>query len=188
MKQLKLVICAIVALFLSACGSLSVLKPSLHSGKLEKVGILFSHVPCAECDAVLGLLDANMQTQEVVLTGKVHANQAGYLIAVLGTSGTQASEGLRLNVEQSKAITSFDYLPFLTQAVNKYTQQKFQCASLWDKTYAWRIDGRQPILTVDLSNPFSNDSGTIHLEYDGLNQQLLSADTPEHLNPCQLGH
>jgi hypothetical protein len=190
MKNIKTMLLLAFSLVLSGCASFS---GDPHPGKLERVGVLLvkNCQQGSECDQ-FSLLEPDMRTRRVSLSGNIDASLKGRLIAVLGqglakkdASGQGGMESI--NVEQSKAITDFDYQPFLSKAVSDYTQKNYQCVSFWDQSYAWRLDGRQPLLIATLGHPSGEDSGTVKLEYDGLNRALLSAErTPVDVNPCQL--
>lgn len=186
MNKLKWLLLIVSGVVLGGCSSLS--QNTAHSGKLERVGVLLVQ----DCDgdsscSKLSLLEPDMQTRRVALSGKVDAALQGRLIAVLGT-GSGGKNGLELvRVEQTRAITEFDYQPFLNQAVADYIQKKYACTSFWDQSYAWRLDGRQPVLIASLSHPFEPASGKLNLEFDGLTQAMLSAKSdPDTANPCQL--
>ena len=185
MKKYKFAVIVFTTMILSGCASFS---SDPHPGKLERVGVLLVK-DCqnqASCDAY-SLLQPDLHTRRVALEGNIDASLRGRLIAVLGKQ-MPAKDGMEsINVEQSKAITQFDYLPFIRQAVADYVQQNYQCVSLWDQSYAWRLDDRLPVLIATLINPFEENSGMLHLEYDGLSKTLLSAEsTPDNANPCRL--
>ncbi len=189
MKNIETMLLLAFSLVLSGCASFS---GDPHPGKLERVGVLLvkNCEQGSECDQ-FSLLEPDMRTRRVSLSGDIDASLKGRLIAVLGkglakTDGSGHGGMESIEVEQSKAITDFDYQPFISNAVSDYTQQNYQCVSFWDQSYAWRLDGRQPLLFATLSHPSGADSGTVKLEYDGLNRALLSAErTPADLNPCQ---
>jgi hypothetical protein len=185
MKNYNTVLFLAASLLLSGCASLS---GDPHPGKLESVGVLLvkNCVQSSEC-AQYSLLEQDMQSRSVALSGNMDASLKGQLIAVLGKEVSNTSEMKSIIVEQSKSITDFDYQPFLSQAVAEYTKQNYQCMSFWDQSYAWRLDGRQPVLIATLSHPEGAGSGRVTLEFDGLNKALLSADrSPEDANPCKL--
>lgn len=186
MNKLKWLLLIVSGVVLGGCSSLS--QNTAHPGKLEHVGVLLvqnckGDVSCSK----YSLLEPDMQMQLVALSGKVDAGLQGRLIAVLGT-GSGGQNGLDLiRVEQTRAITEFDYKPFLNQAVTDYIQKKYDCTSFWDQSYAWRLDGRQPVLIANLSHPFEPASGKLNLEFDGLTKAMLSAKSvPDSANPCQL--
>ena len=185
MKNYKILVLLAAGLVLSGCASMS---GDPHPGKTERVGVLLvkNCQQNSEC-AQYSLLEQDMRTRQVALNGDIDASLKGRLIAVLGTEVPMQAGLQSIEVEQSRAITEFDYRPFISEAVSDYTQQTYQCVSLWDQAYAWRLDGRQPILIATLSHPSGVESGRLTLEYDGLNKALLSAQSePENANPCQL--
>ncbi len=174
MKNYKTVLFLAAGLLLSGCTSLS---GDLHPGKLERVGVLLVK-NCSQssgCDQY-SLLEPDMQSRLVALSGNVDASFKGHLIAVLGKESSNTSKLKSINVEQIKSIIDFDYQPFLSQAVVNYTKENFQCMSLWDQSYAWLLEERQPILIATLRHPDGADSGMLALRFDGLSKALLSAD------------
>jgi hypothetical protein len=187
MKNYKSGLLLLASWMLSACASFS---SGPHPGKLERVGVLLVQ-NCqnsnSDCDE-FSLLEPDMHARRVTLSGNIDASLTGKLIAVLGKEELPKRSGMEsIIVEQTKAITSFDYQPFIRQAVSDYVQENYFCSSLWDQNYIWRLDNRQPILIASLSNSFEPDLGTIRLEYDGLKRDLLAAErTPGDTNPCQL--
>lgn len=185
MKHLKYLLSGALSLLISGCASFS---GDPHPGKLERVGVLLVKT-CqsgSDCDQFT-LLEPDLQSRRVSLSGNIDASLKGRLIAVLGTELPEHNGMQAVEVEQSKVITEFDYQPFLSQAVSDYTQLNYQCVSLWDQSFAWKLDGRQPILIATLSHPFEENQDRIILEYDGLTRALLSADrTPDETNPCLL--
>jgi len=185
MKNCKYILFLAVSLVLSGCASVT---GDPHPGKLERVGVLLvkNCEQSSEC-VQFSLLEPDMQARHVALSGNIDTSLKGYLIAVLGTELPQQNGMQSIDVEQTRAITEFDYLPFLSQAVAEYTQQNFQCNTFWDQSYAWKLDGRQPVLMVTLSHPKGADAGVVELHYDGLNKALLSANSsPDGANPCQM--
>lgn len=185
MNKTIILLSAMASLILTGCATFSA---NPHPGKLEQVGVLL--VKNCQTDASCSsysLLEPDLQQRLVALSGTIDDSLKGRLIAVLGTDAGKQNGLQLLSVEQIKAITDFDYQPFLSQAVADYTQQQYGCASFWDQSYAWRLDGRQPVLIASLNHPLDPDSGRLVLEFDGLNQALLSANSqPNDANPCQL--
>ena len=186
MHKIKWLLLIALGVMLGGCGSFS--GNAQHPGKLERVGVLLLQ-NCTSDDACakFSLLEADMQSRHVALAGRIDAGLQGQLIAILGV-GSGEQNGLELiQVEQTREITQFDYKPFLDTAVADYVQKQYSCTSLWDQKYAWRLDGRQPVLISTLTNPLMPDAGMIHLEFDGLTKSLLAANSePESANPCQL--
>lgn len=186
MNKIKWLLLIVLGIVLSGCGSFSGNTP--HPAKLERVGILLVQ-DCAEdgtCSK-FSLLEPDMRSRSVALTGSIDAKLQGRLIAILGAGTGGENELERVQVEQTRAITEFDYKPFLDTAVADYVQNTYACASLWDQSYRWRLDVRQPIFIAELSNPLAPDSNSITLEFDGLTKAMLSARSePENANPCQL--
>lgn len=159
-----------------------------HPGKLERVGVL-QVVDCREDTTCVrySLLGTDMHTRDSALGGAINGSLKGRLIAVLGTDAGQEGGLQHVNVEQTRAITDFDYQPFLRRATADYVQAHYHCTSFWDQSYAWRLDGRQPVLIATLGNPFEAAQGTLELEYDGLTRKLLTAQSrPGPVDPCQL--
>lgn len=187
MNKIKWLSLILVGMVLSGCSSFSA--NTQHSGKLERVGVLL--VQACESDAScseFSLLEPDMQSSSVALTGRIDPALQGQLIAILGV-GSGKKNGMELvQVEQTRAITTFDYKPFLDMAVADYVQNQYACVSLWDQSYRWRLDKRQPVLIATLSNPLFPDSAmTLQLEFDGLTKSLISAHgEPQEVNPCQL--
>jgi len=185
MKNIKWLLLAVLGTGLSACSTFT---PDTNPDKTERVGVLLAQ-NCegqADCDS-FSLLDKDMATQIAALGGKLNRSLNGRLIAVLGKGQVGANGLERISVEQTHAITQFDYQPFLNDAVARYVQQQYACISYWDQSYAWRLQDRQPILIASLSNPFDPDAGRITLEFDGLSKAMLSARAvPQTANPCQL--
>jgi hypothetical protein len=185
MKNYKSIVLLAVSLVLSGCASVS---GDPHPGKLERVGVLLVNNCTQRSECVpFSLLEPDMQARHVALSGNIDAALGGYLIAVLGTE-LPSTNGMELiDVGQTRAITEFDYQPFLAQAVSEYTQQNFQCISFWDQSYSWKLDGRQPVLMVSLSHPQGAAEGIVELHYDGLSKALMSANSsPDGANPCRL--
>jgi hypothetical protein len=185
MKNYKIILFLAVSLALTGCASVS---GDPHPGKLERVGVLLvkNCAQSSEC-VQFSLLEPDMRARHVALSGNIDVSLKGRLIAVLGTELPQQNGMESIDVEQTRAITEFDYQPFLSQAASEYTQQNFQCISFWDQSYAWKLDGRQPVLMVTLSHPGGADAGVVELHYDGLNKALLSANSsPDGANPCQM--
>jgi len=185
MKNSKWVFLVLTVLGLSACASIA---PNPHPGKSERVGVLLVQDCQGELDcSQFSLLGPDLQSQSVALTGNIDPGMGGRLVAVLGVAVGEKNSLPLLQVEKVRAITDFDYLPFLSQAVSGYTQQTYSCASLWDQSYDWRLDGRQPVLIATLKQPSDPEQGNLQLQYDGLTQKLLSARLmPPDANPCQL--
>lgn len=185
MKNYKSMLFLATSLLLSGCASFS---GDPHPGKLERVGVLLvkNCQQNSEC-AQFSLLESDMQTRHVVLSGDIDASLKGHLIAVLGEELPAQNSMESIQVEQSRSITEFDYFPFLSQAVSEYTQQNNHCVSFWDQSYAWRLDGRQPILMATLSHPSGAPEGRLELQYDGLTRALLSAESkPDGVSPCRV--
>ena len=185
MKKIVTLLSVLAVFLLSGCASLS---PDPHPGKLERVGVLL----VKECNQASNcspytLLESDLQKPEVALSGSVDARLEGRLIAVLGIE-EGVENGLQLiRVEKTRAITDMDYQSFLGEAVTDYTQQEYGCVSFWDQAYAWRLEGRQPVLMATLTHPDSAVNGRLELEYDGLNGALRVADLqPDTADPCQI--
>lgn len=186
MNKMKWLLLIISVFVLGGCSSFS--NNPQHPSKLERVGVLLVQ-DCTgdtDCDR-FSLLEPDMQSRSVALNGRINESLGGRLIAVLGV-GAEGQNALELvKVEQTRAITDFDYKPFMDKAVANYIQKKYSCTSLWDQNYAWRLDGRQPLFIATLSNPLAADAGTVKLEFDGLTKAMLSVSAvPESANPCQL--
>ena len=137
MKNIKTMLLLAFSLVLSGCASFS---GDPHPGKLERVGVLLvkNCQQGSECDQ-FSLLEPDMRTRRVSLSGNIDASLKGRLIAVLG-QGLVINDGSgqgwmeSINVEQSKAITDFDYQPFITKAVSDFTQQELSmCVVLGSK-------------------------------------------------------
>lgn len=185
MKNYKWVLLTLSVLGLSACASIA---PNPHPGKTEHVGVLLAQECHGELDCTpFSLLAPDLQNRSVALSGRIDPALHGRMIAVLGVALGQKNSLEQFQVEKVRAITDFDYQPFLSKAVADYTQQTFSCASLWDQSYAWRLDGRQPVLIATLRQPSDPQSTNLQLQYDGLTQKLLSAQLlPPDADPCQL--
>ncbi len=185
MHKIKFLLLTVLLSTLAACSTFST---TSNSGKLERVGVLLVQdcTDQAECTQ-FSLLEQDLQTPSVALSGQLSKAMQGQLIAILGM-GSGGKNGLELiKVEQSQAITKFDYQPFLSKAVSNYVRTKYDCVSFWDQNYSWRLDGRQPIFTASLTHPFEADKGSITLSYDGLTKKLISATAkPDSANPCQI--
>ncbi len=184
MKTYHTMLLLVTSLALSGCASFS---GDPHPGKLERVGVLLVNncQQSSEC-AQFSLLESDMQTRHVVLSGNIDASLKGRLIAVLGEELPAQNSMESIQVEQSKAITEFDYFPFLSQAVSDYTQENNHCISFWDQSYTWHLDERQPVLSATLSHPSGASAGRLVLQYDGLTRLLLSAEsTPDGVSPCR---
>ena len=168
---------------LSACASFS---GDPHPGKTELVGVLLAErCTSAACD--FSLLDEDLETPLARLKGNIDRSLEGRLIAVLGEGLSPENGVTSLMVERNHSITEFDYRSFLEQAVPAYTESAFGCVSLWDQSYAWRVDGRQPVLISTLINPFDTDAGRVSLEFDGLTRALMKATrSPDNADPCKL--
>lgn len=187
MKKIKWILFGLIATTLSACSSLPSSSSNPHPGKQERVGILLVQ-DCKQSENCLkySLLGSGMQSRSVVLIGNIEPSLKGKLIAVLGEELPEKDGLEAIKVEKTRAITDFDYQPFLAQAISAYTQQQYGCQSLWDQNYAWQLDGRQPMLIVVLRHP-SMDGRSLRLGYDGLTKGLVSAKaTPENITPCPL--
>jgi hypothetical protein len=187
MKKFRWMLLVLTWLTLPACSSLVKLGFKPQDEKIERVGILLVQNcgQSASCHKY-SLLESGLQNRSVILAGDISSSLKGRLIAVLGKEMVKR-DGLEvINVEKTRAITEFDYQPFLAEAVSSYTRQQYSCESLWDQSYAWRLDDRQPMLVTLLTHP--GKSGTqLRLEYDGLTKTLASAkETPEGINPCRL--
>lgn len=183
----KYVLYLISAAGLSACGTLPSLTDTSRTELIERVGILFAQ-ECAGQSACSAhqLLGPNLESS-YLLTGRVSNQMNGQLIAVLGKVSTKKTPITTIEVQKIKAITHFDYQTFLSTAAASYVEEHYQCTSFWDQHYAWRLDGRQPILIVSLTRPLHAESATLQLEFDGVNQTLLSANQPSNgASPCRL--
>jgi len=183
MFKLKTPFIVLAVLLLSGCVSLS---SNPHPGKIEQVGVLLvkNCQNSSDCDPY-SLLEPDMHTRRATLSGNIDASLKGRLIAVLGTQSADGSGSIY--VEQNRSITQFDYLPFIKKAVADYSRQDYQCLSLWDQSYRWRLDDRQPVLIATLTNPLKEKPGQVQLEYDGVSKALLSAQVfPGDTNPCRM--
>ena len=155
-----------------------------HPGKTEQVGILLAdNCNSAGCDFTL--LDEDMESPLAQLEGNIDSSLQGRLIAVLGQALPEVDGVPVIQVERNHSITEFDYRPFFAQAVPATTQREFGCVSLWDQSYAWRLDGRQPVLIATLRNPLETGQ-RLRLEFDGLNQALMASSIPGYIDPCRL--
>ena len=170
-----------VLLGVSACATF---QADPHPGKTEQVGILLAdNCSAAGCDFTL--LDEDMETPLARLEGNIDRSLQGRLIAVLGEALPPRDGVPVTRVERNYSITEFDYRPFLVEALPTTTQREFGCVSLWDQSYAWRLDGRQPVLIATLRNPFES-SQRLRLEFNGLSQALMGSSVPDGIDPCRL--
>lgn len=177
----------LIGVTLSACSSLPKFGSKSKVEELERVGILLVQ-DCGQSASChkYSLLESGLRNRSVILAGNISSASKGRLIAVLGKEMAKRNGLEVVNVEKTHAITEFDYQPFLAQAVSSYTRQQYSCESLWDQSYAWRLDDRQPMLVALLTHP-SKPGTKLRLEYDGLTKALASAKgTPEGINPCKL--
>ena len=184
MKPIKWILLGSLGVGLYACSSLPGSDP--HSGKLERVGILLVQNCGQRTDCYpYSLLGQDIQNRTTILSGNIDASLRGRLIAVLGKELAPQDDMEAIEVEQTLAITGVDYQPFLAQAVTEYTRQQFGCRSLWDQSYGWRLDGRQPVLIARLNHPADPNKG-LQLEFDGLDKELISMRAlSESVNPCE---
>ncbi len=184
MKLIKWILLGLLGVSLYACSSLP--GADRHADKLERVGILLVQNCGQRADCYpYSLLGQDIQNRTAILSGNIDASLKGRLIAVLGKELAPQNGMEAIEVEQTLAITDVDYQPFLAQAVATHTSQQFGCRSLWDQGYAWRLDGRQPILIAHLSHPKDPSKGLL-LEFDGLSKALLSESAlSDSVNPCE---
>ncbi len=187
MKALRFLMFFSLLISLAGCADLRNKFVSSQPAKVERVGMLMQ-LQCTqtqECSKYQ-LLSSGMRDTTAHLNGNISDHYAGQLIAVLGTAKTDRGGTANIHVEKVRPITQFNSQLFLAQAVASYTEQHFDCATLWDQQYDWRLDGRQPILIARLIHPKSPRTAIL-LEYDGLSKALLSVSSePEIVNPCLL--
>lgn len=187
MEKFRWVLLALIGVTLSACSSLPKFGSKSQDEKLERVGILLVQ-DCGQSTSChkYSLLESGLQNRSAILAGNISSSLKGRLIAVQGKAMVKR-DGLEvINVEKTHAITEFDYQPFLAQAVSSYIRQQYNCEPLWDQSYAWQLDKRQPMLVAQLTHP-AKPATQLVLKYDGLSKALVSAKgTPDNANPCRL--
>ena len=171
-----------------------------NSSETELTGMLLvldpDKCPLAEgCGPQFSLLGRKLQTQ-IAITGDISPEHNNLILSVIGDpaplpSGQSGQSGYEnidatVTVNRYRLRSSIPYHSFLVNEATNFSTSRYGCDLLWDKSFKWSIKDNIPLLSVRMTNTFSdNPQPWIELTFNGNDGSFLSEQkSSQEFDPC----
>jgi hypothetical protein len=134
---------------------------------------------------LLGEIDPSLEGQLVT----VHGRLAALPVDLIDTPAYRGPDnGIR--VRAYEVVSSLKYRSFLVGAARDYTESRYGCDLLWDKSFRWELADSKPHLIVRMTDVLSGRAQAPYLElrFDANSGDFIGEKSePPGLDPCRPG-
>lgn len=200
---LKLLLLSTVSLVIAACSGRGGVSDESVARTVdgEIVGLLHYSNPdtCPfpnGCGPKFSLLDETLNVW-TPLEGRLDPEHHHLVVAVEGGTRPIAREhreflkdsaaSNQIKVRRYRLMSEIPYHGFLVEQASAFTERKYGCELLWDKSFRWETMNDRANLIVRMTNTFSNEETKPYLElvFDGRTGHFLEEIMqPWGVNPC----
>lgn len=201
-RTLPLVLLVALAALVAGCRSAAVDEERQRRDADDGFAGLLHHAdprycPQADgCGPEFSLLDESLE-RWTPLSGDLEAKHAGLVIRVDGKERRidddhrawfgDAAADHAIDVKRYRLLSKIPYHPFLVEQAGDFTEAKYGCELLWDKSFRWREVEDRVELVVTMTGAADADGARpyLALAYDGVSGDFLREElVPWGVNPC----